>query len=100
VEHGHLLAFLPTTNPICERTVRNWVAITDNRLGRGVTTYRTKVWERAMRVLNTLTAYVIGVLIVWAAILVVGYFLKGGRWKDIGFWTRRSFFNRAERQSS
>ena len=30
-----------------------------------------------MRYLNTLTAYVIGVLIVWAAIFLVGYFLKG-----------------------
>ncbi len=28
--------------------------------------------------LNTLTAYVIGVLIVWAAIFVVGYFRNGG----------------------
>ena len=27
--------------------------------------------------LNTLTAYVIGVLVVWAVIFVVGYFLKG-----------------------
>lgn len=27
--------------------------------------------------LNTLTAYVMGVLIVWAAIFVVGHFLKG-----------------------
>jgi hypothetical protein len=33
--------------------------------------------ERQMKSLNTLTAYVIGVLIVWAAIFAVGYFLKG-----------------------
>jgi hypothetical protein len=30
-----------------------------------------------MKSLNTLTAYVIGVLIVWAVIFTVGYFLKG-----------------------
>ncbi len=30
-----------------------------------------------MKSLNTLTGYVIGVLIVWAVIFVVGYFLYG-----------------------
>jgi hypothetical protein len=30
-----------------------------------------------MKSSNTLTAYVIGVLIVWAVIFAVGYFLKG-----------------------
>jgi hypothetical protein len=30
-----------------------------------------------MKSLNTLTAYVIGVFVVWAAIFTVGYFVKG-----------------------
>lgn len=33
--------------------------------------------EGQMKSLNTLSAYVVGVLIVWAAIFAVGYFLKG-----------------------
>ncbi len=33
--------------------------------------------ERQMKSLNTLSAYVTGVLIVWAAIFAIGYFLKG-----------------------
>lgn len=33
--------------------------------------------EGKMKSLNTLKAYVVGVLIVWAAIFVGGYFLKG-----------------------
>ncbi len=32
---------------------------------------------KKVKSLNTLTAYVIGVLIVWAVIIAVGYFLKG-----------------------
>jgi fluoride ion exporter CrcB/FEX len=30
-----------------------------------------------MRPFNTLTSFVVGVLVVWAAIFAVGYFLKG-----------------------
>jgi hypothetical protein len=33
--------------------------------------------EGQMKSLNTFSAYVIGVFVVWAAIFVVGYFLKG-----------------------
>jgi hypothetical protein len=33
--------------------------------------------EGQMKSLNTLNAYVVGVLIVWAAIFAVGYFVKG-----------------------
>jgi hypothetical protein len=33
--------------------------------------------ERQMKSLNTLTAYVIGVVVVWALIFAVGYFVNG-----------------------
>jgi hypothetical protein len=38
---------------------------------------RDHVKEAMMRSFNTLAAYVIGVLIVWAAILAAGYFFEG-----------------------